>query len=711
MRHLLLITSLFLASPIQALDYPDTSREETVNTYHEVPVNDPYQWLEDWSSEDVKAWSARQNAVAREFLDKLPNRDQISRRVEQAMSGDTVSYYAAQRVGDKAWFMKYAPPKQQAFLIEIDADGNQGSERVVFDPEKADESGSTSVEWYRISPDGRLVAIALTVAGAEIADLHIFDNETGKRVDEIVPRVNGPTAGGDMSWDADGSGFYYTRYPRDGEKSPEDQNFYQHLWHRELGTPLAEDKYEIGRLFDRIAEIRVFQHEASGKVLASMQFGDSGRFQHYLREVNGNWHQLSTYDDKLVQAGFIDENSLLVLSRHSAPRGKFMRMDISKLPATSMTLTVPEQEHSFASDFYGNPTFIIHQQKIYAKTLSGGPHELAVFDLVGRPQAAPRMEVSGVGQIVPWDDGVMVRHYSYLSPNSWLLFDGSHTSKYPLSSTSAVNFDGYKVQRAFATSRDGTRVPLNIILGKGTKLDGSHPLLLTGYGGYGVSLSPGFRPTLKVWLEQGGIFAEANLRGGGEYGEEWHQQGMLANKQNVFDDFHAAMSYLVEAGYTQTGKLAIEGGSNGGLLMGAMITQHPNAFHSTVSHVGIYDSLRSELSPNGAFNIPEFGTVEDVELFRALYAYSPYHHVNKAAYPSILFMTGENDGRVDPMHSRKMTAALQYANTSNNPVLLRTSGNTGHGSGTPLSEGINQQVDRLVFLFESLGMVYKAPAH
>jgi prolyl oligopeptidase len=303
----------------------------------------------------------------------------------------------------------------------------------------------------------------------------------------------------------------------------------------------------------------------------------------------------------------------------------------------------------------------------------------------------------------------MVRHYSYLAPNSWLLFDGSHTSKHTLSSTSPVEFDDYKVQRAFATSRDGTRVPLNIILGKNAKLDGSHPLLLTGYGGYGVSLSPGFRPTLKVWLEQGGIFAEANLRGGGEYGEEWHQQGMLANKQNVFDDFHAAMSYLVEAGYTQTGKLAIEGGSNGGLLMGAMITQHPNDFRATVSHVGIYDSLRSELSPNGAFNIPEFGTVEDPVLFKALHAYSPYHNVRKAAYPSILFMTGENDGRVDPMHSRKMTAALQHANNSQNPVLLRTSGNTGHGSGTPLSENIMQQVDRLAFLFTSLGMIYKSP--
>jgi len=710
MHRLFLLASCLYFTSLPALDYPDTRRDDTVNTYHEVQVKDPYQWLEDWSAEEVKAWSTEQNAVARKFLDGLPGRSEIARRVEQVMSADTVSYYSAQRVGDKAWFMKYAPPRQQPFLIEIDAVGNRESERVIFDPATADESGSTSIEWYRVSPDGKRVAIALTVAGAEVADLHIFDIATGKTVDEILPRVNGPTAGGDMSWDADSSGFYYTRYPRDGEKSPEDQNFYQQLWHRDLGTPLSDDRYELGRLFERIAEIRVFQHEASGKVLATMQFGDSGRFQHYLREANGSWHQLSAYDDELVQASFIDENTLLLLSRKSAPRGKFMRMDISGLPAVSMKQAIAEPENAFASDFYGDPTFVIYGEKIYVKTLNGGPQGLEVFDLEGNSQASPQLEVSGVGQIIPWDDGVMVRHYSYLAPNSWLLFDGSQTARHPLSSTSAVEFSDFRVERGFAASRDGTRVPVNIILGKNTKLDGSNPLLLTGYGGYGISLSPAFRPTLKVWLEQGGIFAQANLRGGGEYGEEWHRQGMLANKQNVFDDFHAVMRYLVEAGYTEAGKLAIEGGSNGGLLMGAMITQHPGDFRTTISHVGVYDSLRNELSPNGAFNIPEFGTVEDPALFRALHAYSPYHNVKKASYPSILFMTGENDGRVDPMHSRKMTAAMQYANTSENPILLRTSGKTGHGAGTPLSEAITQQVDRLAFLFASFDMEYKTAA-
>jgi len=701
------IIALFSITAV-AGDFPETRREIAVNSYHGVDVDDPYQWLENWSSEEVKAWSAMQNEAARTYLDALPSRDAIAKRVEEVMGGNTTSYYSAQRIGERAWFLKYAPPKQQPFLVETSANGDPGSERIAFDPEKWDENGSTSIEWYKVSPDGKFIAIALTVAGAEIADLHIFDSETGKQVDTVVPRVNGPTAGGDLSWDTDSGGFYYTRYPRDGEKSAEDQNFYQQLWHRKLGTPLNEDQYELGELFDRIAEIRVIQHLPSGKVLVTMQYGDSGKFQLHVRDLNGTWHRVADYADRLVQAAFIDHNTLLVLSRKGSPRGKLMRMDIGGLPKIKLEDFAAPGDFAFASDFYGDPPFVVHDEKIYAKTLAGGPEQLKVYDLKGDILPSPDLGISGIGQIVPWDDGVLVRQYSYLAPSKWLLFDGGTSTGHPLSSTSPVSFEDAIVDRKLARSKDGTMVPVNIIMAKGTKLDGSNPLLLTGYGGYGISLSPGFNPVRKLWLEQGGIIAVANLRGGGEFGDEWHQQGMLTRKPNVFDDFHAVMKYLIEAGYTSRNKLAIEGGSNGGLLMGAMITQHPGDFGAVISHVGIYDSLRVELSPNGAFNIPEFGTVKDPDQFRALRSYSPYHNVDKAAFPPILFMTGENDGRVDPMHSRKMTAMLQANTTSGKPVLLRTSGNTGHGSGTPYDEVISQQVDRLVFLFDSLGMEYRS---
>jgi len=708
MRALIFLVVAFVSLAAVA-DYPETRHEIVINTYHGVEVEDPYQWLEDWASEEVKTWSAAQNDAARKYLDALPHREKITARVEEVIGGNTVSYSSAQRIGDLAWFMKFAPPKQQPVLVQINVEGDPESERVIFDPETHDTSGNTSIQWFRVSPNGKLVAVALTVEGAEIANLHIFETATGKMVDVILPRVNGPTAGGDLAWDADSVGFYYTRYPRDGEKSPEDQNFYQQLWHRRLGTPLEADKYEIGELFDRIAEIRVFLHESSGKVLVHMQYGDSGKFQFHLRDSNGTWQRLSDYDDMLVQAAFIDQDSLLVLSRKDAPGGRFLRMDISNPPNPSLESIITPTDYALASDFYLDPPFIVHQGKIYARALLGGPDGLKVYDLNGIPQVSPDFGVSGIGQLIPWDDGILVRQYSYLSPNNWLMLDGKNFSRHPLSSTSPVSFEGVTVVRKMATSKDGTQVPVNIIMAEGTKLDGSNPLLLTGYGGYGWSLTPNFNPFRKLWLEQGGIIAIANLRGGGEFGDEWHRQGMLTNKQNVFDDFFGVMNYLVETGYTNKEKLAIEGGSNGGLLMGAMITQHPEDFGAVISHVGIYDSLRVELSPNGAFNIPEFGTVKNPDHFKALYAYSPYHNVNKANYPAILFMTGENDGRVDPMHSRKMTAMLQANNISGKQVLLRTSGTSGHGLGTSLSERISQQVDRLVFLFDSLGMEYHPP--
>jgi prolyl oligopeptidase len=255
----------------------------------------------------------------------------------------------------------------------------------------------------------------------------------------------------------------------------------------------------------------------------------------------------------------------------------------------------------------------------------------------------------------------------------------------------------------FAVSKDGTRVPLNIISRKGTRLDGNNPTVLYGYGGYNVSLTPAFQRRNRIWFDAGGIYVEANLRGGGEYGDEWHNAGKLTRKQNVFDDLAACAQYLIAKRYTSPSKLAIEGGSNGGLLMGAALTQHPELFRAVVSYAGWYDMLRVEASPNGVFNIPELGTVKDLEQFRALYAYSPYHRVKDGtAYPAVLFITGDNDGRVDPMHSRKMTARLQAATSSGLPILLRTSAATGHGAGSAVDARISQETDFFVFLFDQL---------
>jgi prolyl oligopeptidase len=321
----------------------------------------------------------------------------------------------------------------------------------------------------------------------------------------------------------------------------------------------------------------------------------------------------------------------------------------------------------------------------------------------------PLPAVASVYQIVPVNaNAVVYRVSTYLQPTAWYRYDAATGKAQPTAmvASSGVAFKDAEVVREFATSKDGTRVPVNVIRRKGTKLDGTNPTLLYGYGGYGLSESPGFLgPLARVWLDQGGVYVFANLRGGGEYGEDWHRAGNLTHKQNVFDDFIGAAEYLIKTQYTSPEHLAIMGGSNGGLLMGAVLTQRPDLFRAVVSEVGIYDMLRVELDPNGAFNITEFGTVKDPEQFSALYAYSPYHHVKDGIqYPAILFMTGENDHRVNPMNSRKMTARLQAANPTGQPTLLRTSSGTGHGIGTSLDEEVEQEADVLSFLFDQLGI-------
>ncbi|HEY3837784.1 MAG TPA: prolyl oligopeptidase family serine peptidase, partial [Bryobacteraceae bacterium] len=358
---------------------------------------------------------------------------------------------------------------------------------------------------------------------------------------------------------------------------------------------------------------------------------------------------------------------------------------------------------------------------LYMSDLVGGPSRLRRFDLAGKNGCELPIPVnSGAGNLVPLkdrldDNRVLFCETSYITPAAWYLCepgpdeDAGRVTRTALADTSPVDFSDIEAVREFAVSKDGTKVPINILRRKGTKLDGTNPTLLTGYGGYGISLRPEFSFTRRVWFDRGGVMAIANLRGGGEYGEAWHSAGNLTHKQNVFDDFAACARHLVELGYTQPDRLAVEGGSNGGLLMGAFLTQHPHEARAVVSHVGIYDMLRVELDPNGAFNVTEFGTVKDPAQFKALYAYSPYHHVvNGTKYPAVFFLAGENDGRVNPANSRKMTARLQADTGSDRPILLRLGSDSGHGMGTGLTERIAQAADVYAFLFDQLHV--KAPS-
>jgi len=362
----------------------------------------------------------------------------------------------------------------------------------------------------------------------------------------------------------------------------------------------------------------------------------------------------------------------------------------------------------------GGSPVIVTKKTIYIRELVGGPSRVAMFDLEGVAKGnLPLPDVAAVNELVSLSNGSVLYSIStFLKPPYYAIFNEASvkSTDTQLIQTSPIKFDDVEVVREFAISKDGTKIPLNIVRKKGVKLDGKNPLLLNGYGGYNINMVPHFLgASTRLWLDGGGIFVIANLRGGGEFGEDWHAQGALTKKQNVFDDFTAAGQYLVKRKYTSSAHLAAIGGSNGGLLMGAVFTQHPDLFHAVVSQVGIYDMLRVELDPNGAFNITEFGSVKNPDQLKALYAYSPYHHVKSGVkYPAIFMATGETDGRVNPMHSRKMIARLQADTASEKPIYLSINSHAGHGIGSSLSIRVNGQADLYSFLFDQLKMPYPA---
>jgi prolyl oligopeptidase len=704
-RFLFLITALIGLTLINlpAIEpLPQTPKKPHSDEYHGVTVEDPYQWLENDEDPEVKAWSDAQSQQTRAYLDKLPDRAAIEKQLTEWYAKTSPSYFSLVSRPGILLAMKFQPPKQQPFLVTLVSPDDLKSEKVVLDPNALDAKGTTAIDWFVPSLDGKHVAVSLSKGGSEDGMLHFYETATGKALPDTIAHVQYPTAGGSAAWNADGSGIYYTRFPRKGERPEADLNFYQQIYFHKLGTADTEDAYSIGKDFPRIAEI-VLETSRDGKyVLATVANGDGGDFAHYLLGPDGKWKQITQFSDQIKAARLGRDKALYLLSRAGAPRGKILRLPLDTPELANAVEIVPVGEAVIGQ-------IIPTADALYVGDVLGGPSQIRRFGLDGKGEAViPVPKISAVQEMLALEDSsLLFRDVSYTEPAAWFRCGQGKTEpeKTALRSTPPVSFADIEVTREFATSKDGAKIPLNIVFRKGMKRDGQNPTLLYGYGGYGISMAPNFDFTRRLWFDRGGVYVVANIRGGGEFGEEWHKAGNLTKKQNVFDDFAAAAEYLIKEKYTRLEKLAIQGGSNGGLLMGAMITQHPDLMRAVVSSVGIYDMLRVELAPNGAFNVTEFGTVKNPEQFRALYAYSPYHRVvDGTKYPSILMMTGANDGRVAPYHSRKMTARLDEANKSDNPILLRTSSSAGHGIGTALSERIQQSADIYAFLFAQLGM-------
>jgi prolyl oligopeptidase len=681
---------------------PQTPKKPLSDEYHGVTVQDPYQWLENDEDPEVKTWSDVQSQRTRAYLDKLPDRAAIEKQLTAWYAKTSPSYSSLVSRPGILFAIKFQPPKQQPLLVTLVSANDLKSEKVVLDPNVLDAKGATAIDWFVPSLDGKHVAVSLSKGGSEDGTLHFYETTTGKALPDTIARVQYPTAGGSAAWNADGTGIYYTRFPRKGERPEADLNFYQQVYFHKLGTADTEDTYSIGKDFPRIAEI-VLEASRDGRyILATVANGDGGDFAHYLLGPDGAWKQITQFSDQIKAARPGRDKALYLLSRASAPRGKILRLPLETPELRNAVEIVPTGEAVIEK-------IVPTTDALFVGDLLGGPSQIRRFGLDGKGEAIiPVPKISAVQEMLALEDNsLLFRDVSYTEPAVWFHCAQGKTEpvETALRNTSPVSFADIEVRRGFATSKDGAMIPLNIVFRKGMKRDGQNPTLLYGYGGYGISMAPNFDFTRRLWFDRGGVYVVANIRGGGEFGEEWHKAGNLTKKQNVFDDFAAAAEYLIEEKYTRPEKLALQGGSNGGLLMGAMITQHPDLMRAVVSLVGIYDMLRVELAPNGAFNVTEFGTVKDPEQFKALYAYSPYHHVvDGTKYPSILMTTGANDGRVAPYHSRKMTARLDEANKSDNPILLRTSSSAGHGIGTALSERIKQSADIYAFLFAQLGM-------
>jgi prolyl oligopeptidase len=680
---------------------PTTAKKPVTDEYHGTKVVDDYRWLEKGDDPGVQRWVRDQNEYARGVLDALPGREAIAARLEALYRNARPNYSELHPLEDGVLALSGGS------LMRLASVDKPETRKVLVDPEKVLGNGTATINYWVPSPDGKRVAVSLSADGKDQGTVFVFDSKDGTQLEDEVPRAYSPL-GGSLAWKGDGSGFYYVRHtpvadrPKDGSPVP------QQIYFHELGKPAKEDAYVFGKDFSPISGVTMETSPDGKYLVASVSTGwTSDQFSHYLLGPDGKWVRVTTPADQVMMLTFGENDDLLLLSRLKAPRGQILRMPLDK--------PVLKDAQVVAAETKGVISGLAPQgERVYVMDRLDGSARVLAYDLKGKElKPLPVKPSHNVVQVVPVkDDEVLVQTESLLEPPTWFRVDPGtlKSTRLPISAAyPGASFADFEVVRVEATSKDGTKVPLDLLKRKKVELDGKNPTLLTGYGGYGEAQAPDFLAVRRVWLEQGGIWAIAHVRGDGEYGEDWHKAGLVTKKQNGFDDFYACAQYLIDQKYTSPERLAIEGASNGGTLMGVALTQRPKLFKAVVSHVGNYDMLRQETQASGAYDVPEFGTVKVKEQFQALHAYSPYHHVeDNVAYPAVLLVSGENDGRVDPADSRKLAARLQAATSSKEPVLLWTRMGSGHSCVT-FEEELDLQADVYAFLFKELGVEYKAP--
>jgi prolyl oligopeptidase len=670
--------------------------EDTVQGHK---IVDPYRYLENSNDPDTKQYVEQEMGYTRSMLDPLPGRDHINTRLSQLL---TIGNIGTPQMGGKYYFYTRREGNQNQPVLYVRESLN-GTDRVLVDANQLAADGTVALDWWYPSEDGKYVAYGTSASGSEISTLRVVETASGKLLPDSIER----TRAASLAWKLDNSGFFYTRYPKKGEV-PEGQEVYnRHVFYHALGADPAQDPLIFGEGRDPEWWPNVSLSEDGRWLLINEEHGWT-KTELFLQDLTSKSPpvEITAGKEFLYGADFF-QGKLYITTNEDAPRYRVFVADAANPKRENWKELIPETDAVLQGAS-------VTGGKLFAQYEHNATSELKLFDLGGKKLAD--VALPAIGDVVAiggkWDrNEVFFGFQSFTVPPSIYRYDLGDRKSALWAKVDAPSIDpaAYDVEQVWYRSKDKTKVPMFIVSKKGIEKNGKNPTLLTGYGGFNVSLKPTFNRSMYLWMEHGGIFAVANLRGGAEFGEDWHRAGMLGNKQNVFDDFIAAGEYLIAQKYTDRDHLAIEGGSNGGLLMGAMITQRPDLFRAVVCAVPLLDMLRYQNFQIAKLWVPEYGSAEDPEQFKWLYAYSPYHHVKPGVeYPSILFMTADTDTRVDPMHAKKMAALMQAEakNGASNerPILLRIETKAGHGQGKPVTKQIEEYSDMYSFLFWQLGV-------
>ncbi|GET37402.1 prolyl oligopeptidase family serine peptidase [Microseira wollei] len=682
----------------QPLTYPLTRKVEQIDEYHGVQVQDPYRWLEDPDSDETKAWVDAENSVTFEYLNQIPVREKIKQRLTQLW--DYEKYDIPLKKGNRYFYFKNDGLQNQSVLYTLTS--LDGEAKVLLDPNKLSEDGTIALSGAAISEDGNLMAYGLSTSGSDWQEWKVRDVETGEDLSDSIKWIKFSGA----SWTHDGQGFFYSRYDEPNEATKlEDVNYFQKLFYHRLGTPQSEDILIYHRPDQKEWGFSGGVTEDGRYLIISVWRGtDPKNLVFYKDLTNPDAEVVELINEFEASYSFIDNDGSIFWFRTDldAPRGRVIGIDINNAARENWQEIVPQVDEVLEGVSLLNNQFV-------ADYLKDAHTQIKIFDLNGnfvREVALPGLGSAGGFGGKRDDRSTFYSFTGFTTPPTIYRYDMvSGESSIFREPPVDFNPDDYETKQVFYSSKDGTQVPMFITHKKGMELDGNNPTLLYGYGGFNISLTPSFSVSQLVWMEMGGVYAVANLRGGGEYGEEWHQAGMKLKKQNVFDDFIAAAEWLIANQYTVPEKLAIAGGSNGGLLVGACMTQRPDLFGAALPAVGVLDMLRFHKFTIGWAWCSEYGSPEDPEEFKTLYAYSPLHNLKAGtAYPATMITTADHDDRVVPAHSFKFAAALQAAHQGENPVLIRIETKAGHGAGKPTTKQIEELADRWAFLVRSLNI-------